>query len=301
LLAEERLLGIECALPEPDAYAKSAVLLSGLFAAGPTAVSEPLLSPDHLERMLTALGLPLRREGPIAVLDPARWNGRVPALGQLELPGAVSAAACAAAAASVIPNSRIALRDVCSNPTRSGFFDALRLLAARHAVIAKGDRAGREPVAELQVAHATPRGGVLGGEVVLRALDCLPALCLLGARSARGITIADAEAFAPAGASIWSDLAAVVRAFSVDCTIAGAGLRIEPAARVLPAQVDAADDCRLALTAVLFGLAADGETLVDNAACLSDEIPGSIELLQRLGARIELHATDAGASHRGDT
>jgi 3-phosphoshikimate 1-carboxyvinyltransferase len=169
-------------------------------------------------------------------------------------------------------------------------------LGARHAVIAKGDRAGREPIAELQVASGTLRGGVLGGEVVLRALDCLPALCLLGTRSTRGITIADAEAFAPVGALVWTELAAVVRAFAVDCTVVGAGLTLAPTERVLPAQVNAAEDSRLALTAVLFGLAADGETLVDNAACLSDEVPGLLELLQRLGARIELQATDTNAA-----
>jgi 3-phosphoshikimate 1-carboxyvinyltransferase len=247
--------------------------------------------------MLTALGLPLRREGSISAFDPARWNGRVPALGRIELPGAVCAAACAAAAASSIPNSRIALRDVSSNPSRSGFLDALRLLGAQHAVIAKGDRAGREPIAELQVASSRPRGGVLGGEVVLRALDCLPALCLLGARSTRGITIADAEAFAPVGALVWTELAALVRAFTVDCTVVGAGLQVEPSERVRPARVNAAEDCRLALTAVLFGLAADGETLVDNAACLSDEVPGLLELLQRLGASIELQTTDAAVAN----
>jgi 3-phosphoshikimate 1-carboxyvinyltransferase len=288
LLADERLRGIECALPEPDACAKSAILLSGLFAAGPTAVSEPLLSPDHTERMLSALDVPMKRFGSMAGFDPAEWTGRLPALGRIQLPGSVTCAAFASAAASVIAGSRVALRSVGFNPTRSGFFDGLRLLGGRPAVIPKGDCAGREPVAELHVQACRVRGGVVSGELVLRCGETLPALCLLGACSARGVQIYDGEAYAPQNAQAWQELAALLHAFGVPCAVEGAGLSVAPVERLRAAHVDARGDHRLALTAVVFGLATQGETVVDDAQCLEDDCPGLIELLVRLGARIEL-------------
>ena len=287
LLPDEPLRGLHCELPEPDTHAKSALLLSGLFAAGPTAVSEPLLSADHTERMLAALQVPVRRLGSMAGFDPAQWERRLPAFESWSLPGDTTAAAYVAAAASAIEGSRVALHDTGYNPTRTGFFDALRLLGGRLLVIAKGDRAGHEPIAELQVQHGRVRGGAMGGEIPLRCGDALPALTLLGACSARGVHVTDGEGFAVAGDPIWEALAELARAFGAACVADGAGFAIEPAPRLRAATVDAREDHRLALTAVLFGLAARGETQVQNAACLNDHFPGLLAMLRELGAGIE--------------
>jgi 3-phosphoshikimate 1-carboxyvinyltransferase len=288
LLSHERLRGIECALPEPDALAKSAILLSGLFAAGPTAVSEPLLSPDHAERMLSTLEVPIQRVGAMAGFDPAGWPARLPALGRFHLPGSVTCAAFASAAASVIAGSRIALRHVGVNPTRTGFLDGLRLLGGRSTLIAKGDCAGREPVADLHVQACQMRGGVVGGELVLRCGEALPALCLLGACAGRGLQICDGDAYAPEAGQAWQELAILLRAFGAQCAVDRAGLSVAPVARLMPARVDVRGDHRLALTAVVFGLAAQGETVVENAQCLEDDCPGLLGVLRQLGARIEL-------------
>ena len=288
LLADESLQGLQCSLPEPDASAKSALLLSGLFAAGPTAVSEPLLSADHTERMLAALGVPVRRLGSMAGFDPEQWDGRLRAFGRWSLPGDTDAAALIASAAAAIDGSRVALRDIGFNPTRTGFFDALHLLGGRMLAIAKGDRAGHEPIAELQIQGHTLRGGVMGGEIVLRCADSLPALLLVGARSARGLQLADAEGFAESGDPVWHELAELVAAFGARCMVEGAGLGIEPATRMRGARIDVREDHRLALTAVIFGLAAEGETQVENAACIEEHVPGWLAQLGELGARVEL-------------
>src|SRR5689334_17288146 len=65
LAAGTRLTGLEYRVPVSSAQVKSALLLSGLFAAGPTVVYEPLLSRDHTERMLSALGAPIRAAGTV--------------------------------------------------------------------------------------------------------------------------------------------------------------------------------------------------------------------------------------------
>lgn len=288
LLPDEPLRGLQCSLPAPDALAKGSLLLSGLFAAGETAVSEPLLSSDHMERMLTALEVPVRRLGSMAGFDPSEWSGRLPAFGPWRLPGDTTLAAFIAAAASVLEGSRVALRDVGFNPTRTGFFDALRLLGGRMLAVAKGDRAGHEPVAEVQVQGSRLRGGVMGGEIPLRCEASLPALCLLGARSVRGLELADADPYAPAGDPIWDALAGLVGSFGAVCDAQGAGLSIHPATRLQAARVDAREDLRLALTAVILGLAAEGETLVQNASCLVATYPDLIAALRQLGADVRV-------------
>lgn len=289
LLPDEQLAGLQCTLEQPDADAKSAILLSGLLAGGPTALSEPLLSADHTERMLLALGVPVRRLGSLVGFDPAQWNGRLEPLGEVGLPADTRFCAFVSAAAAAIPGSHVALHDAGMNPTRSGFFDALRLLGGQLLVIAKGDRAGREPVAEVQVRNQKLlRGGAMGGEIALRCGDSLPALCLLGARSVRGLQLHDGEPFAAPSDRIWTELAALVSSFGAPCRAEGSGLHVTPATQLRGVHVDAHEDHRLALTAVIFGLAAEGETLVQNAACIAEDSSDLPRALRELGAAIEV-------------
>jgi 3-phosphoshikimate 1-carboxyvinyltransferase len=288
LLPDEALRGIECELPQPDPYAKTAILMSGLFAAGATAVAEPLLSPDHTERMLSAFGVPVRRLGSMAGFDPRAWTGRLPAMDRLELPGDTGAAAWISAAASVLPGSRVALRNIGWNPTRTGCFDALRLLGGNLLAVAKGDRAGHEPIAELQVRATALRGGAMGGEIAFRCGDSLPALCVLGACAAHGVEIVDGEAFAPAADPIWGKLAALARAFGAPASAHEGGLSVVRARELRGTVVERDQDPRLTWPAVLFGLAAQGETVVHEPDDWIDDWGETLDALRQLGARIEL-------------
>jgi 3-phosphoshikimate 1-carboxyvinyltransferase len=288
LLPEEALRGIECELPQPDAHAKSAILISGLFAAGATAVAEPLLSSDHTERMLAAFGVPMRRLGSMAGFDPGAWERRLPAVDRLELPGDTDIAAYISVAASVLPGSHVALRNVGWNPTRTGCFDAIRLLGGTLLAVAKGDRAGHEPIAEIQVRGSKPRGGAMGGEIAFRCGSSLPALCVLGACSARGVEILDGEAFAPPADPIWAELAALARSFGAPASAHEGGLSIGMAPELRGSSVDTRHDPRLIWPAVLFGLASKGETVVHEADDWIDDGDETLDALRRLGARIEV-------------
>ena len=117
-----------------SAQVKSCVLLAGLAADGATTVSEPAASRDHTERMLTAAGVTVHRNGrhvTVAGTDELT-------LDELVIPGDPSSAAFAIAAGVLVPGSRLVLRGVGVNWTRSGFVR----IAAAHG----GDR------------HRRPRG-----------------------------------------------------------------------------------------------------------------------------------------------
>src|SRR5262245_16764750 len=80
---------LEYEVPIASAQVKSAILLSGLWADGATYVKEPVLSRDHTERMLHALGVPLRSMGSMIELDPAQFSGELPAF-EIQVPGDLS-------------------------------------------------------------------------------------------------------------------------------------------------------------------------------------------------------------------
>ena len=175
LVEGETLVGIEVTMPVPRASTKSGLLLSALYADGPTILGEPMLSPDHTERMMVALGVPLRTAGTVVYVHTTDWAGGWDAF-DWTLPGDPTAAATLLVAALAVPDSAITVAEVGVNPTRAGFLDQLRLLGAPLAVVPKGAAASDEPIADLTVRHAALRGAMVGGELVCRMPEELPAL-----------------------------------------------------------------------------------------------------------------------------
>ena len=173
------LSGIEYALPVASAQVKSCVLLAGLLASGPTTVVEPEPSRDHTERMLAGAGVRIVREGARVTVSPQDELE----LGAIHVPGDPSSAAFHAAAAVLVPRSRIVIEGMGANWTRTGFFQILRRMGG--VVVGPleepgGDLAPGEPVCELDVAHGPLVGaGVEPGEVPV-AIDELLLVALLG-------------------------------------------------------------------------------------------------------------------------
>ncbi|MDT8342762.1 MAG: hypothetical protein RQ751_14725, partial [Longimicrobiales bacterium] len=109
-------------LPVASAQVKSAVLLAGLYARGTTWAVEPAPSRDHTERMLSAMGATLRTEpGRVGIVGGPRLVAT-----DCAVPGDPSSAAFWAAAALMVPGSRVTVRGVSLNPSRTGFFRLLQ-------------------------------------------------------------------------------------------------------------------------------------------------------------------------------
>jgi 3-phosphoshikimate 1-carboxyvinyltransferase len=173
------LTGIEYALPVASAQVKSCVLLAGLLASGSTTVVEPQPSRDHTERMLAAAGVRIERDGArvtVSAQDELE-------LGPLHVPGDPSSAAFHAAAAVLVPRSRIVIAGMGANWTRTGFFRILRrmggVVVGPLEARAEGVPAG-EPVCELDVAYGPLTGTTVEPEEVPAAIDELPLVALLG-------------------------------------------------------------------------------------------------------------------------
>ncbi len=288
LPAPHVLSALEYETPVASAQVKSAILLSGLWADGPTYVREPLVSRDHTERMLSALGVPLRSIGAMVELDPASWSGVLPAF-TLQVPGDLSAAAFLVVAAQLVPGSRVDVRRVGLNPTRTGLLEILRDMGGVLDAEARGDELG-EPVGDLHAAFASLRGVRTGGEVVTRAIDEVPILCALAARAAGRTEILDAAELRVKESDRIATMASVLAAFGVQVEERPDGLVVEgvPDRPLRAATVPSRGDHRVAMTAAVLGLVADGPTRVTDAACIATSFPRFAGTLRALGAEVEL-------------
>ncbi|GMU77518.1 MAG: 3-phosphoshikimate 1-carboxyvinyltransferase [Acidimicrobiia bacterium] len=174
------LRGVRHELTVASGQVKTALILAGLQAEGPTEIVEPAPSRDHTERLLRSLG------APVEVVDPR--TTRVQAGGvtpfDLDVPGDPSSAAFFVVAATLASGSHIVLEDVLANPERLAYVDVLRTMGAAITVHPRGERHG-EPVADLEVAAAPLHGVAIESREGM--VDELPVLAVAAA-FADGVT-----------------------------------------------------------------------------------------------------------------
>ncbi len=287
LLPNERLSDVEIEIPHGDRTTKLALFLSGLYASGITAVSEGVLSPDHIERALVALGAPLETMGTMAVLDTSDWQ---PAWGGFEwqIPADFGLAAYVIAAASIIPGSDVRLPGVAVNRTRTAFFDLLRHAGADVVVTPKGDAAGDEPVADIRVRHAQLRSTRASGELALRLTSELPAAALLALGASQRSSVRDVSSVRLNKPDPLKALSQCLRLFGCECTDYADGFDLDPNARPRGAVVSAEVMAGAELSALFLALSAQGDSTIEGPACIERAFPGALTALRGLGADIEL-------------
>ncbi len=171
-----QLHGIAYDSPVASAQVKSAVLLAGLYADAPTTVTEPFVSRDHTERMLAGFGVRVQRTGcSVRIFPPADDAYRAPE--EIIVPGDISSAAYFLVGASILPGSRLLLKNVGVNPTRTGILDVLAEMGA-HITQRNVRTSGGERIADLAVEASELHGVRFGADIMPRLIDEIPILAV---------------------------------------------------------------------------------------------------------------------------
>lgn len=290
LPAGTRLAGCEYVLPMASAQVKSAMLLAGLLASGPTLVQEPVVSRDHTERMLAALGLPIDTLGSAVSLHPPA-DPRAIAPFEVDLPGDLSAAAFPLVAAQLVAGSVVTVRHTGINPTRAGIVDILRAFGAEVAVEPRGDSLG-EPVGELTSRAGTLRASGVGGELAVRAIDEIPIAAVLAARARGAAVFADVGELRVKESDRIALMVRLLGAFGVEAEERDDGFVVQgrPEGSLRAARVASGGDHRIAMSAAVLGLVADGETVIEDVDCIATSFPRFAGTLRALGADVEVVA-----------
>jgi 3-phosphoshikimate 1-carboxyvinyltransferase len=273
------LRAVEYALPVASAQLKSAVLLAGLSADGPTTVVEPAPSRDHTERLLRLCEVEVdTHDGRVTVVP-----GELRPFG-LRIPGDLSSAAFLLALAASRPGWRVRCPGVTLNPGRTGILDVLREMGAGLAVEALDPAGGVEPVGDVEVRGAHLRAVSVGGEVVPRVIDELPVLAVLASQAEGTTEIHDAAELRAKESDRIAAVAAGLRALGAECEEAPDGLTVGGPVRLRPALLDSHGDHRLAMAwAVAACLAGgDGLTTIRGADCVGVSYPRFFDDLARV-------------------
>ena len=245
------LHGITYELPIASAQVKSCVLFAGLLAAGETRVVEPLPTRDHTERMLSAAGARVSREGDVVVIAPAERLEP----GRIVVPADFSSAAFFIVAATIVPGSDVLLRDVGLNPTRTGLLTILeRMGASKIEVTPKGEEGG-EPIGDIRVGHSELRGCEVGGADVPLAIDELPLVALAACFATGTTSIRDAAELRRKESDRIATVSDALQTLGGTVEANADGMAIEGAGGLRGGAIDSHGDHRIAMLGAVAGAA----------------------------------------------
>ena len=274
------LHGIEYRLPVASAQVKSAILLAGLYADGPTVIHEPGPARDHTERMLAAMGANIQY--PISNITGITLRGDTE-LSSLDIviPGDISSAAYFIAAACLVPGSEVVVVGVGVNPTRTGFLDALREMGADIVVENQREVSG-EPVADVVVQAGDLRGIEVRGDRVPRMIDEFPILAVVASQAEGTTMVGDAAELRVKETDRIANIAVELRKLGARIEERPDGFIVEGPTSLRGTVVDSHGDHRLAMSLAIAGLVAEGKTTVEGAECIADSFPGFEKTLRAL-------------------
>lgn len=278
------LRAIDYEMPVASAQVKSCVLLAGLRADGTTRVREPLPTRDHTERLLHAMGWPLRARGDWIEIDGAAGAAAPVPAAAWDVPGDISSAAFWLVAAAARDGSELIVRGVGLNPRRTAVLDVLRRMGGDVRVEPRREAADAwEPRGDIVVVGRRLRGTDIGGPEVPNLIDELPVLAAAGALAEGETVIRDAAELRVKESDRIASMAAGLRELGVEVeerpdgmVVCGGGVR------AASANLQSRGDHRIAMSLAVLALFAPGPCTVRDIACVDTSYPGFWDDLRRL-------------------
>ena len=277
------LRGIAYESPVASAQVKSAVLLAGLYAKGITSVTEPAISRNHTELMLSAFGADITQAGKTSTVIPGNeLTGQ-----KITVPGDISSAAYFIAAGLLVSNSEILIRNVNINPTRAGILDVCDMMGANIKYENVRTVSG-EKVCDLVVSSSELSGCTIEGDLIPTLIDEIPMIAVMAACAKGTTVIKDAAELKVKESDRIATVVENLTAMGVDITATEDGMIINGcenrlgSAPLYGANIKTYLDHRIAMAFAIAGCVAEGETTLDHPECVSISYPTFFETLTSL-------------------
>jgi len=274
------LQGINYNMPVASAQLKSCLLLAGLRADGITNLSQPAESRDHTERMLSAMGAVLKKEGLDLILQPSELETI-----DVEVPGDISSAAFWMIAAVCHPDAELLIRNVGVNPTRSGIITALKKMNAQLKLMDERQVAG-EPVANVLVRTSDLKGIELSGDTVPLLIDEIPVIAVAAAVADGETVIKDAQELRVKESDRIESSISWLRAAGINAEGTSDGMIISGNQKINGGSFQSYDDHRLAMSLGIAGLISEQPITISDPDVASISYPGFWGTVKELGGLV---------------
>ncbi len=170
-----------------SAQVKSCILLAGLNIDGQTSFTEPYVSRNHTEIMLKYMGANISVNNTTVTIEKSELEPKT-----IEICGDISSAAYFIVAGLIVPNSKIILKNVGLNPTRTGILEVAEKMGGNIEILDKRNISG-EDIGDIQISYSDLKACTIEGDIIPRLIDELPVIAVLATQAKGTTTIKDAQ------------------------------------------------------------------------------------------------------------
>ena len=263
-----KLHGIDYTSPLASAQVKSAILLAGLFADGKTVFTEPYLSRNHTELMLSYMGANIRTNGLTVEISKSELKPQT-----IEISGDISSAAYFIAAGLIVPDSEIILQNIGLNPTRTGILDVLKSMGADIEILDKRT-VSNEITGDLRVCTSDLKSCEISGDLIPRLIDEIPVIAVLATQAEGTTVIKNAEDLRNKESDRIRAVVTELKKLGADIEETQDGMIINGKTPLKGgAEVDTYNDHRLAMSLYTAGLISEKEILIKDFEWINISFP----------------------------
>ena len=275
-----KIKNIQYESPVASAQVKSAILFAGLYADGVTSVIEPAKSRDHTERMLKFFGAEVELDGlRVSVKGRARLKAKT-----VSIPGDISSAAFFIVLASVLKGSDIRLSNILYNKTRFGIIDLLIQMGADITIEEKGSN-GSEDCCDIVVKSGFLKAADIKASAIPKMIDEIP-IIMVAACFADGTTrIRGAGELRVKETDRINSLVCNLKDMGAEISVHGDDITVIGPRKLHSGKLDSFGDHRTAMSMVIAGLSATGESVISNVDCINTSFPGFFQTLDKIVKR----------------
>lgn len=270
IVGNSNLKGIDYKSSIASAQVKSAVLLAALYAQGTTFYTEPNLSRDHTERMLSHFGAKIKKEGLTTIIEK---TSTLLSPKTITIPGDISSASFFMILAALIPNSFLFIPNVGLNPTRTGIIEILKMMGTQVEILNLQNQCG-EPVGDIKISGGKELKNItLNHQIIPKIIDEIPIIAL-AACLAKGTTkITGASELRVKESDRIKSIVTELNKLGAKVKELEDGMLIEGVDVLVGSEVTSYGDHRMAMTLIVAGLIAQGETKIEDIDCINTSFP----------------------------
>lgn len=264
-------------LPVASAQVKTALLLAGLYTAGETVVKEPLPTRDHTERMLEIMQADIK----ISPLEIKVMGGKELKGTDIFVPGDISSAAYFIAAASILKDSQIIIKQVGINPTRTGIIEILKKMGAKINILNYRIKSN-EPRADLMIEYSKLKGVEIKKGNVPFLIDELPLIAVMATQAQGKTVVSGAKELRVKETDRIKAIVSELKKMGADIEEREDGFRVNGPTKLQGAVCKSYNDHRIVMSLAVAALLAEGKTVIKNSECIDISFPEFEKILQKM-------------------
>ena len=282
-----------------SAQVKSCILLAALAANGKTTLREPGPSRDHTERMLRSMGIAVVSETEL-LQDGRDYNitqvNTKPPVSlnplKMKIPGDFSAAAFLVVAGLICPGSKVTIRGVGLNPTRTGLLEALERMGA-DLRIDNMVELNDELIGDIHIQSSNLRGIEVNGSLVVRMIDEFPIFAVAASYAKGRTVVSEARELRYKESDRISSLCRELKLIGATVSEKPDGFIIDGREKLTGGKVEPHGDHRLAMALTVAGLNAQRPVSVVDPDIISESFPEFYTIMEGLGANLRIEYKDS--------